>query len=228
MDNAQLHFRPMGLQGFERRLERLVEGTFAKAFRAGLEPVEIGRKIARALDGGRMIGVRGGWVVPNDIVVSLSPDDLKRFSTYSDVLSRELADAARQYARDEGYQFLGPVTVALVEDDDLRTGRLEVEAEIMEGPSEHQGALVLPDGRRVQLGDQPAVIGRLPDCAVSLADAQVSRRHAEVRPAGEGFAVADLGSMNGTTVNGVAVRERELVDGDEIGVGSTTIRFEAS
>ena len=79
-----------------------------------------------------------------------------------------------------------------------------------------------------QLGDQPAVIGRLPDCAVSLADGQVSRRHAEVRPLGEGFAVADLGSMNGTTVNGVAVRERELEDGDEIGIGSTTIRFEAS
>jgi hypothetical protein len=218
----------MGLQGFERRLERLVEGTFAKAFRAGLEPVEVGRKIARALDTGRMIGVQGGWVVPNDIVVYLSPDDLKRFSTYSDVLSRELADAARQHARDEGYHFAGPVTVALIEDDDLRTGQLEVVAEIVEGPAAHLGALVLPDGRRVQLGDEPAVIGRLPDCAVTLADSQVSRRHAEVRPAGAGFAVADLGSMNGTTVNGVAVREQALEDGDEIGVGSTTIRFEAS
>ena len=218
----------MGLQRFERRLERLVEGTFAKAFRAGLEPVEIGRKIARALDAGRMIGVHGAWVVPNDVVAYLSADDMKRFSTYSDVLSRELADAARQYARDEGYHFLGPVTVALIEDDDLRSGQLEVVAEIVEGPADHLGALVLPDGRRVQLGDQPAVIGRLPDCAVSLADAQVSRRHAEIRPAGEGFAVADLGSMNGTTVNGVAVREHALQDGDEIGIGSTTIRFEAS
>src|SRR5207247_6846920 len=100
--NAPLHCGAMGLQSFERRLERLVEGTFAKAFRAGLEPVEIGRKIARALDTGRMIGVHGGWVVPNDVVVSLSSDDLTRFSTYSEVLSRELADAARQYARDEG------------------------------------------------------------------------------------------------------------------------------
>lgn len=218
----------MGLQRFERRLERLVEGTFAKAFRAGLEPVEIGRKIARALDTGRTIGVHGGWVVPNDVVVYLSADDMKRFSTYSDVLSRELADAARQYARDDGYHFLGPVTVALIEDHDLRTGQLEVVAEIVEGPADHLGSLVLPDGRRVQLEDQPAVIGRLPDCAVSLADAQVSRRHAEIRPVGEGFAVADLGSMNGTTVNGVAVREQALHDGDEIGVGSTTIRFEAS
>src|SRR5262249_52371829 len=168
-DIAQLHFRPMGLQGFERRLERLVEGTFAKAFRAGLEPVEIGRKIARALDTGRMIGVHGGWGVPNDAVGYLSADDMKRVSTYADVRPGGLADAARQYARDEGYHFLGPVTVALIEDDDLRTGQLEVVAEIVEGPTEHLGALVLPDGRRVQLGDQPAVIGRRPDCAGSRA-----------------------------------------------------------
>ena len=160
--------------------------------------------------------------------MAVSPSDHERFKSFTDALLRELSEAVREHARDEGYHFLGPVTVALVEDDDLRAGQLEVEAEIVEGASEHLGALVLPDGRRVQLRDQPAVIGRLPDCAVSLADAQVSRRHAEVRPAGEGFAVADLGSMNGTTVNGVAVRERELEDGDEIGVGSTTIRFEAS
>src|SRR5262245_63380016 len=160
----------MGLQKFERRLERLVEGTFAKAFRAGLEPVEIGRKIARALDSGRMIGVEGGWVVPNDVVVYLSSDDVKRFSRYSEVLSRELADAARQYARDEGYHFLGPVTVALIEDDDIRAGQLEVVAEIVEGPAEHLGALVLPDGRRVELGEQAAVIGGLRAWGVCIGD----------------------------------------------------------
>ena len=106
----------MGLQSFDRRLERLVEGTFAKAFRAGLEPVEIGRKIARALDTGRMIGVKGGTVVPNDIVVYLSPSDHERFANHTDVLQRELADAAREHARDEAYSFLGPVSVALIDE----------------------------------------------------------------------------------------------------------------
>src|SRR2546430_12198423 len=185
-DTSQLHFRPMGLQRFERRLERLVEGTFAKAFRAGLEPVEIGRKIARALDQGRMIGVQGGWVVPNDVVVSLSSADLTRFSTYSDLLSRELADAARQYARDEGYHFLGPVTVALVEDDDLRAGHLEVDAEIVEGPAEHFRALILPDGRRGQLGGQPAGVRRVPHPAGSPSGGQGSPRPARGRPPGGG------------------------------------------
>jgi pSer/pThr/pTyr-binding forkhead associated (FHA) protein len=72
------------------------------------------------------------------------------------------------------------------------------------------------------------VIGRLPECAVTLNDARISRHHAEVRPYGDGFVIVDLGSMNGTTLNGTAIREQELVDGDVIGVGSTTLRFEAS
>jgi hypothetical protein len=218
----------MGLQGFERRLERLVEGTFAKVSRTGLEPVEIGRKIARTLDTARVIGVKGGWVVPNDVVVYLSPADLERFSSYTDMLARELADAAREHARDEGYQFLGPVTVAILEDDELRTGSLEVVAEIVEGQWTRLGALVMPDGRRIALGDEPATIGRLPECAVPIADPQSSRRHAEIRPHGDGFVVVDLGSMNGTTVNRRAITEYRLEDGDEIGIGSTVIRFEAS
>ena len=218
----------MGLQGFERRLERLVEGTFAKAFRTGLEPVEIGRKIARALDTARVIGVKGGWVVPNDIVVYLSPADLERFHSYTDMLARELADAAREHARDEGYQFLGPVTVAILEDDDLKSGSLQVVAEIVEGQFLRVGAVVLPDGRRVPLGDEPVQIGRLPECAIPIGDPQASRRHAEIRPHGDGYVVADLGSMNGTMVNGRPIGEHRLEDGDVIGIGSTALRFEAS
>ena len=101
----------MGLQGFERGLERLVEGTFNKAFRSGLQPVEIGRRVARVLDAGRTLGVSGRHVAPNNIGVYLSPADTERFQSFAEALARELAEAARQHARDEGYQFLGPVTV---------------------------------------------------------------------------------------------------------------------
>jgi pSer/pThr/pTyr-binding forkhead associated (FHA) protein len=72
------------------------------------------------------------------------------------------------------------------------------------------------------------VIGRLSSCDIPLGDPQVSRRHAEVRRDAEGFAVFDLGSTNGTVVNGSPVRERRLSDGDELRIGSATIRFEAS
>jgi pSer/pThr/pTyr-binding forkhead associated (FHA) protein len=90
------------------------------------------------------------------------------------------------------------------------------------------GSLVLADGRRIGLGDEPVTIGRLPECEVPVNDPNVSRRHAEVRRQGADYVVVDLGSTNGTRVNGAGVRERRLADGDEISVGNTTLRFEAS
>ena len=218
----------MGLQGFERRLERLVEGTFNKAFRSGLQPVEIGHRLVRVLDNGRTLGVSGRFVAPNNIGVYLSPDDAKRFESFSDALARELAEAARQHAREETYQFLGPVTVTLVSDDSLKRGAFDVVGEIAEGAGGQVGSLVLPDGRRVRLGEHPTVLGRNSDCTVPLADPRASRRHAEIRATADGFLVVDLDSMNGTKVNGVPVREHVLHDGDEIAVGATVMRFEAS
>ncbi len=218
----------MGLQGFERRLERLVEGTFNKAFRSGLQPVEIGHRLVRVLDNGRTLGVSGRFVAPNNIGVYLSPDDAKRFESFSDALARELAEAARQHAREESYQFLGPVTVTLVSDDSLKRGAFDVVGEIAEGAGGQVGSLVLPDGRRVRLGEHPTVLGRNSDCTVPLADPRASRRHAEIRATADGFLVVDLDSMNGTKVNGVPVREHVLHDGDEIAVGATVMRFEAS
>ena len=218
----------MGLQGFERRLERLVEGTFNKAFRSGLQPVEIGHRLVRVLDNGRTLGVSGRFVAPNNIGVYLSPDDAKRFESFSDALARELAEAARQHAREESYQFLGPVTVTLVSDDSLKRGAFDVVGEIAEGAGGQVGSLVLPDGRRVRLGEAPTVLGRNSDCTVPLADPRASRRHAEIRATADGFLVVDLDSMNGTKINGVPVREHVLHDGDEIAVGATVMRFEAS
>src|SRR5438552_825698 len=81
---------------------------------------------------------------------------------------------------------------------------------------------------RVALGDEPAVIGRMPECAVPLSDPQVSRRHAEVRRDEFGFRVVDLGSTNGTQVNGVVVKEHSLNDGDVIVVGATSLRYQES
>jgi len=59
----------MGLQGFEQRLERLVEGVFAKTFRSGLKPVEVGRRLTRDMDLHRTLGVNGP-LAPNHFSVS--------------------------------------------------------------------------------------------------------------------------------------------------------------
>ncbi|MFP5376094.1 MAG: FHA domain-containing protein, partial [Acidimicrobiia bacterium] len=84
------------------------------------------------------------------------------------------------------------------------------------------------DGSRVRVTDRPVTIGRMAECDVTLTDESVSRRHAEVRRVGSDIVLVDLGSTNGTKVNGTGVRERRLSDGDEITVGTTTVRFEAS
>jgi hypothetical protein len=218
----------MGLQQFEQRLERLVEGVFAKAFRSGLEPVEIGRRLARELDLHRTLAPRG-VIVPNAFTVAVSATDRDRFASFESELVRELAAYASEHARAEGYHFLGPLTVELQTDANLVTGTFLVASEVRPSPEGMPlGTLILPDGSRVEVANRPVLIGRLPDCAISLSDPNVSRRHAEVRVEDGGPVIVDLGSTNGTKVNGVAVATRPLADGDTITVGQTPIRFEAA
>jgi Protein of unknown function (DUF3662)/FHA domain len=218
----------MGLQQFEERLERLVEGTLAKPFRNNLQPIEIGRRLTREMDLHRRLGVHG-LIAPNSFTITLAPPDVDRFANFIDALSRELADAARDHARAEGYIFVGPVDVQVYEGTRLRAGRFVVTAEVVEGPEEGPYAeIVLPDGARVAIGEDPVVLGRLPECDVVLSDPNVSRRHAELRRTGEAVVVTDLGSTNGTRVNGVPVHEQVLASGDEITVGSTSLVIELS
>lgn len=218
----------MGLTDFERRLERLVEGVFAKAFRGGLQPVELGRRLTREMDAQRTIGVRG-MLAPNAFVFALAQADFDRFESFADALTRELADAAREHARSEGYSFMGPVEVGLEVDPSLSPGMFLVSGTFKEVEGGGAvGSLVLSDGSRVPIADRPVTIGRMADCAVVLTDESVSRRHAEVRRQGTHIVVVDLGSTNGTKVNGAGISERRLEDGDEITVGTTRLRFEAS
>src|SRR5579864_1961595 len=218
----------MGLQQFEQRLERLVEGVFAKAFRSGLEPVEIGRRLARELDLHRTLAPRG-VIVPNAFTVAVSGTDRDRFASFEAELVRELTGYVAEHARDEGYHFLGPLSIELATDANLGTGSFLVASEVRPSPEGvPRGTLVLPDGARVAVGPHPVAIGRLPECEITLADPNVSRRHAEVRTEDGLTVVVDLGSTNGTKVNGSAVKTRPLEDGDVITVGLTSIRYEAS
>ena len=190
--------------------------------------MEIARRLTREMDLLRRVGVRG-LIAPNSFIVILSPEDAARFESFADVLARELGDAAREHARKEGYVFVGPVEVTLRNDPKLRPGRCRVTAEVQEGPEGLAVAsLLMPDGSRIVMGAEPIEIGRLPECSIVLNDPNVSRRHAEIRRRGSDVVVSDLGSTNGTRVNGAQVRERVLQDGDEVSVGSTTIRFETS
>jgi hypothetical protein len=218
----------MGLQQFEQRLERLVEGVFAKAFRSGLEPVEIGRRLARELDLHRTLAPRGA-IVPNAFTVAVSATDRTRFASFEGELVRELGGYAAEHARDEGYHFLGPLSVEFDTDANLRTGTFLVASQVRPAPEGSSlGSLVLPDGSRVAVTSTPVLIGRLSDCRITLADPNVSRRHAEVRVEDGRPVVVDLGSTNGTKVNGAGITTHPLEDGDTITVGLTSLRFEAA
>src|SRR5581483_3563379 len=214
----------MALHEFERRLERLVEGVFAKAFRSGVQPVELGRRLVREMDLNRTLGVRG-TIVPNRFTIAVSPEDRARFADLEQTLVAELVDTARQHARDEGYRFVGLVTIDLVTDRSVASGTFILTSRVQEGGA--TWGLVLPDGRRVAIGDEPFTIGRAAECDVVIADPTVSKRHCELRRRGGDVVLVDLGSTNGTRVNGTVVRERVLEDGDKIGVGSAVVLVEA-
>ena len=169
----------------------------------------------------RSVGVRGQPVVANHFEVSLAEVDLDRFADVEESLVRELCDAARQTARDEGWQFMGPVQVILTASPAVRAGQLQVAARMKEADG-GAGVLHLGNGQQVVLGEYRLTLGRLPECTITFDDTNVSREHAEIRPDGDGFVIADLGSTNGTTVNGVAVSQRRLDDGDVVALGNTT------
>lgn len=219
----------MGLQSFEDGMERMVGGVFSRRSRPSVRPVDIGRRMLREIDDHRAVDVKGRRIVPNAFAVELHPSDLQSFGDIEEALVSELAETAREYARSEGYHFVGTVQIELVEDHSQKPGRFVVVSGLRESaPAARRYALTMPDGSQVQLGHDHILIGRHAECSIPLTDGNVSRRHAEVKPVGTGFAVADLGSTNGTKVNGIRIQgERSLDDGDTITVGGTHIRFEA-
>ena len=121
------------LSDFERRLEGAIEGIFSKAFRGGVQPVELARRILKEMEAGRTVGVRETWV-PNRFVFVLSPADHDRFQQTENALRRELQQVVRDAATSRGWGLVGAPEVIFEEEDDLREGRFLCEAALVEGP----------------------------------------------------------------------------------------------
>jgi len=217
----------VGLRGFERRLESLVEGTFARVFKSGLTPLEIGQRIVREIDANQTVATDGALSVPNHYWVYVSSADHGRFAEVETQLTNELIEAARTHIADEGYRLLGPVSATLVEAPEYPEGTLQVQAQWREG-AVRQGAatIVLSSGERFAVSP-PFTVGRLPGLSLVLGDENVSRNHAVIEMSGHGWIVRDLQSTNGTKVNGAPVAVSPIRNGDSIVFGATQATFES-
>lgn len=207
----------------------MANGIFKRGTRANVRPIEIGRRLVQEMDDKRSVDTDGRRVAPNHFVITLNSRDHQELSEYLAALETELVEAAKEYARDEGYVLRGPVTVKLTDDDTVKTGRVQITSKVRTNESPVVAAsLVIPGRPPLPLTSSSVVIGRSPDCDISFDDANISRRHAEIKVVLGTHVVTDLGSTNGTKVNGVPITlERTLRDGDIIALGSHTIRFEA-
>jgi Protein of unknown function (DUF3662)/FHA domain len=224
------------LRDFERRLGGLVEGLFSKTFRSGVQPVEIAKRVVRAMDDEKQVAISEVWA-PNRFEISLSNDDAPRFQQIEVALVGELKQLVLETAAERGWGLVGPPEVELFVDKDMRKGDLDVEASLMEGeekvvptpmPANERAELVVHDEgttRRVPVDKEILTIGRLPDCDIVLGDKGASRRHAQIRTRDGTSTLTDLGSTNGTKLNGQQVQSRALEDGDRITVGTTVIEF---
>jgi hypothetical protein len=255
------------LQRFERRLEGIVSGVFARAFKGDVEPIELAAALKREIDNTARILSRDRRLVPNHFTIELGPSDFERLNAYGRTLNHELANELRDHADIQRYTFSGPIDIELTQQDELPTGKFRVVSATVGTPQRrpagyqqpeqqpyqqepyvppnepvvqsppppqpsprrgHPQVMLEVNGRRRPVNPPGVVLGRGTDADIQINDPGVSRRHAEIRlmpegPGGIRVVLVDLGSTNGTLVNGRRTTEAELMDGSTVRIGNTTM-----
>jgi hypothetical protein len=247
------------LRNLESKIAGLVEGTFSRAFRSEVRPIEIARKLAREMEDHKSFSVSRTYV-PNEYRVFLSQRDRARFAEYEDALATELAGYLLEHARRERLALMSRPVIEFETDERLGLGEFGIQTGVVQPPqaaepeepqeqsgrtmiysaagrvvepleeraqAHQQTALLLVDGKRMVVGPAGVTLGRSRQCDVVLDDANVSRKHAEIRPRGGSWVLTDLGSTNGSSLNGRRIDGPEVVrPGDEIELGTSVVTFE--
>ena len=240
------------LSDFEDRVGGALEGAFASVFRSPVQPSEIAKTLARAMDDGRVTGV-GKVYAPVSYTVALSFEDTDNFGAFTATLAGELSTYLVDHAREHVYHLTEKPKVSFVEDDDLRLGRFRVSAELASAESDDiepardadpfydqdaedraepgsrlHGLATVTVGETdhdVALRGDRMVIGRVSSCDICLSDANVSRRHAAIVLRDDEWFIEDLESTNGTVLNGSRIVSERLRDGDAIDIGLTRLVY---
>lgn len=217
----------------ERKLEGVVNGAFARAFKGDVQPVEITARLQKELDAEARLLSRDRRLVPNDFTIGLSRHDYDRLVPYSRTLNSDIIPQLREYAANAGYVFNGPVTIAYELEANLPVGRFTVESQAVAAAATpatttaiRRAVLVLEvNGIRHPLSPPGFTLGRGTDADVRINDPGISRLHARVSVRGTEDApqvtIDDMGSTNGIVVDGRRVQTATLTAGSRVELGST-------
>lgn len=235
------------LSRFEQLMEQMVEGSVARLFRSPVQPVEIARRLERAMESQQTISVNR-VIVPSFYRAFLNPLDFATFQPVRAQIEQEMATYLSDLARERDFSMLEHPKVELAEDAAVARRGIQVTAEMTSAPSSSatvqllaptttpapRGAsrshatllLQTPSGPHpIQLQSTMVTLGRGLGNDVILEDNRVSRHHAQLRYRQRRFWISDLGSTNGTFVNGAPVNETALNDGDTLSLGGLELVF---
>jgi hypothetical protein len=211
------------LDSFERGLERAVNGAFARTFRSGIAPVEITAALRKEVDTHASPVARDRVLVPNRFVVRMSPDDHAAMLALGDGLMDELTQLLTAYATQQRYQMVSPPVITLEADPSITVGLLDVRSSSERTEVSWQPELEI-DGHRHPLQER-TVIGRGSEADITVDDAGISRRHLEIVWDGRRAEARDLGSTNGSTLNGARLTRAVLPNDSVLQIGRTRMLF---
>lgn len=219
--------------GFLERIERGLDRGVTKVFssRGGqIKPLDLAQGLKRECDDQIQVLDRTRTLAPNVYAIYLASADHERFASWEDTLLEQLERVVVEHAERQSYMFVGPVSVSLEVDDEVREGRFETESSTERGsvapatgtPAAQADPILEIDDQQYLLTGRITVIGRGSDADIILDDTGVSRHHIELRSENGTLTVTDLGSTNGTFVDGAQIRTPvALSDRSLIAIGRT-------
>ena len=234
------------LDNLEQRLDRIVNGSFSKAFKSEVQPVELGAALQQEIDN-RADTITGQTVVPNIFIIELGSVDHERLETYFETLSVELGALADAYSSEQRYTTVDSAHISFDLDSELETGVFRIRSTAAKRPADVIAAsLVAQDvtpqvpltsftpeatpyltsitGEEFKITKSVTNIGRGVEADIQIDDTSVSRLHCAI-VLGSEVLVRDLGSTNGTVVDGARATESLLRDGSIIKVGNITLTY---
>lgn len=212
------------LDSFERGLERAVNGAFARTFKSGLQPIEITAALRRELDTKAAVVSRDRILVPNSFTVRMSQPDYDRMAALGPTLLDELTQLVQRHATAQRYHFSGGIGISLKPDPALTEGVVQVDSVSVKGTVAWTPVLDVA-GKRYPILSSRTIIGRGSDADITVDDTGISRKHVEILWDGTRAQVNDLGSTNGSQLDGARVSKAPLPDGSVITIGRTRIVF---